>query len=158
MQKLFSSLRVMIAASAVALTACDTPVGPDEHEDEVVGAEVEDLDGNVIAAFDDESKVWTFASGDALQLATGEELAVRIFFIAEDGDRFQLPHSGAEYTLQVVIANTAIVTYSAHGDHGDFSGVAEGATTAEIQVFHGSHPDWRTNPALPIVVMDPTAL
>ena len=98
MRKLFS-IRMAALAGVVALGACDTPVEPDHDDHEAVGAEVQDLEGNVIATFENDS--WTFTSGDALLMQTGDELEVRIFFIAEDGDRFQLPQSGQEYTLNV---------------------------------------------------------
>ena len=152
MQKLFS-IRMMALAGVVALGACDTPVSPDDHDDhEAVGAEVQDLDGNVIATFEDGA--WTFASGDAVHMHPGDELEVEIFFIAEDGDRFQLPQSDADYTLRVVVANPAVVTYTAHGDHGDFAALAEGETTAIIQVYHGTHEDWQTDPGMAIEVVD----
>ena len=136
----------------VVAGACDNPVDRgDEHHDEAAGVQVTTMDGAVIATY--ETGGWTFASGDALILHPGEEQSVRIYFLAEDGDRIQLHPSGAEHTLRVAIANPAVAAYEGLPDHGRFEGLTIGQTTATIQVFHGGHPDFQTNPGLPIEVV-----
>lgn len=145
-----SKLKLLAPALLVAaLAACDNPVEHDDDHEEAVGVVVTDLAGVTLATYT--PGAWTFASGDALHLHPGEELAVKIFFLAEDGDRFQLPHTGAEHTLRVDVANQAVVEYHAHGDHGDFEAIAVGETTAKIQLYHGGHPDFETT-GLPIEV------
>lgn len=142
-----------VSLFAVAfLAACDNPVDKDDHEDEIVGVEVTTMSGTVLAAY--ASNAWQIPGGDALHLHLGEEEEVRIFFIASDGDRVQFPPSGAEHTLRVVIADPSIAAFEAHSDHGHFEGLAVGETRAEIQVYHGTHADFRTNPGLPIEVVD----
>lgn len=141
-----------VSLFAVAfLAACDNPVDKDDHEDDIVGVEVTTMSGTVLAAY--AGGAWQIPGGDALHLHLDEEEEVRIFFLADDGDRFQLPPSGSEHTLRVVIDNPAIVSFEAHPDHGHFKGLAVGETTAEIQVYHGSHTDFETEP-LPIEVVD----
>lgn len=145
----------LVALSALALlAACDNPVeGDDAHEEEIEAVQITDMAGALIAELHGDH--WDFeGGGDALHLHAGEEMEVKIFFVAEDGDRFQLPPSGAEHTLRVEIANPAVARYEGETDHGHFVGVAAGETTAAIQVFHGSHADWQTNPPLPIEVSD----
>lgn len=157
LSKLYQSLRLIVLPAVVLLGACDNPVGnnDDDHLEEVVGVEVTDLLGNVITEYHDGH--WDLAGGaDALHLHVGEEEEIRIFFVAEDGDRFQLPHSGAEYTLRVEIANTAIVEYEGEGDHGHLNAKSVGETTARVQIYHGNHPDWETLADLPIEVGDHT--
>lgn len=147
-------LRLTTLAAVVALGACDNPVSDDhDHLDEVVSVEITDLAGGLIAELHDDH--WHFESGgDALHLHPGDEKEVRIFFVAADGDRFQLPASGEEHTLRVEIANPAVVEYEDHGDHGHFVALSAGETTATIQIYHGSHADWQTNPPLPVEVVD----
>ncbi len=147
------SLRILSLFAVALVGACDNPVDhDDDHQDEVTGVQITTMAGAVIATYG--AGGWTFASGDALHLHAGEEEEVRIYFLAEDGDRFQAPPSGAEHTLRVEIANPAIAAYEGHSDHGHFEGKAVGETTAVIQLYHGSHADFQTNPGLPIEVVD----
>lgn len=132
---------------------CDRPLDPDDdHLEEIVAVEVTDMSGGMLASY--MSGVWTFPSGDGLHLHPGEELGVRILFVAADGDRFQLPHGGAEHTVRVDVADSSVAAYDGHGDHGHFEAIGAGETTATIQAFHGSHADFSTNPGLPIEVVD----
>lgn len=150
------TFRFMLLAGAAVLAGCDTPVSPDDHfDEEPVGVEIEDLEGNVIATYTLASDVWTFASGNALTMEAGDQVDVRIFFIAEDGDRFQLPHADAEHTLAVAIADEQVATYTPSGSAGEFTAISQGTTSAEVQVYHGAHEDWWTNADLPIEVLAP---
>ncbi len=140
--------------TVLILGACDNPVEPGEaHFDEIESVEITDMAGNLIAEMHGDH--WHFAGGgSALHLHPGDEKAVRIFFIAEDGDRFQLPDAGAEHTLRVTIEHPTVVEYEGEADHGHFVALTAGDTTADIQVFHGDHPDWDRAAALPIEVVD----
>lgn len=147
-----SKLKLLVPALLVAaLGACDNPVEHDDDHEEATGVVVTDLAGVTLATYTPGS--WTVVGGDALHLHPGEELGVKIFFLAEDGDRFQLPHTGADHTLRVQIANESVVEYHAHGDHGDFDAIAVGETTAKIQLYHGGHADFETT-GLTIEVAD----
>lgn len=150
------TFRFMLLAGAAVLAACDTPVSPADHfDEEPVGVEIEDLEGNVIATYTLASNVWTFASGNSLTMEAGDQVDVRIFFIAEDGDRFQLPHSDAEHTLFVAIADEDVAAYTPLGSTGEFTALSEGSTSAEVQIYHGAHEDWWTDADLPIQVLPP---
>ena len=143
--------QIALAVVVVGLGACSNPLDDDQDDHlNAVAVEVMSLDGAQLARY--ASGAWTFPSGDALHLHPGDELAVRIFFVEADGERRQLPASGEEITLRVEVQDPQIVSYEDHGDHGDFIGLAEGETTATIQAFHGGHPDFETNPGLPIEV------
>jgi hypothetical protein len=146
-------VRSIALMAILAVAACDNPV---EHHDESIhgaeGVEITDIAGAVIATYADGG--WTFTTGDALHLHPGEESEVRIYFIADDGDRFQAPLSGDEYTLLVEFENPEIAGYEGHADHGDFVGLMVGETSANVQLYHGTHPDFETIPGLPVEVVD----
>lgn len=150
-----SKLKLLMPALLVtALAGCDNPVEHEDDHEEAVGVVIADLAGSTLATY--AAGAWTVAGGDALHLHPGDELGVKIFFIAEDGDRFQLPHSGAEHTLRVEIANETVVEYHPHGDHADLEAIGVGETTVKVQLYHGGHPDFETNPGLPVEVVDDT--
>lgn len=154
MSRLIKPLRLMTLSAIAIFAACENPVeGDDDHLEEVESVEITDLDGALIAEFHGDH--WDVeGGGDALHLHPGDEMEIRIDFVAADGDRFQLPTAGQEHTLRVEVANPAIVEYEGHDDHGHLVALAAGETTAAIQIYHGSHADWQTNPPLPIEVVD----
>lgn len=152
-QNLIKPLRLFALPVLALLAACENPVDHDnEHLEEIAGVEITDMAGTRIASYS--NGTWNLSAGDALHLHPGEEVEVKIFFLAADGDRFQLPPAGDEHTLRVEIADTAIAAYGGHTDHGHFEGKAVGETTAKVQVYHGGHADYETNPGLPIEVSD----
>lgn len=137
------------------LGACkDTVTDPhDDHMEDIVAVEIADMSNQQIARYED--GVWTLAKGgSAVHMHPGDELAVKIFFIDDHGDKIQLPPSGQEYSLRVKIADTAVLDYDGHSDHGHFEAKAAGETTAVIQLYHGNHADWETNPGLAFEVVD----
>lgn len=143
---------LLALSAAVLLSACDNPVDSDgdEHLDEPTGVQITDLGGTVLATSDGDN--WDFPrAASALTVPLGGDLDVRIYFVSDDGDRFQLPPEGDEHTLRVASANASIVTYQAGATEGQFVGVSTGQTTVVIQAFHGGHPDYES-PALPIRV------
>lgn len=150
--KNISPLRAIALIAVLGVAACNNPVEHnDEHIDGADGVEITDIAGAVIATYAEGA--WTFTTGDALHLHPDEESEVRIYFIADDGDRFQVPLSGDEYTLRIDFDHP-IAEYEGHSDHGHFVGLAAGETSANIQLYHGSHPDFETDPRLPIEVVD----
>lgn len=151
LNRFFRPAPLMALASLALLGACDNPVErDDDHHDDVVSVEVTDLEGNMIA--DLHGDHW---HGSPLHLHPGDELEVAIHFVAADGDRFQLPHSGAEHTLGVEIADAGVLTYTPVGQNGRFTAVGEGETTIRFLINHGSHADWgEANPPLRAEVVD----
>ncbi len=145
-------IRLVALVGLTSMVACNNPVGDDDdHLEEIAGVEITNLTGADIARY--ENGVWNFPVGkNALQLQVGEETGVRIYFVAEDGDRFQLPHTNAEYTINVEFGNPAVAGYTGASNHGHFEGLAAGTTAANIQVLHGGHEDWETSVGLPITV------
>lgn len=146
-------LGVLIPALAL-FAACDNPVDPHDHHEEAVGVVITDMGGTTLAQTQLQGNIAVWVGSPVLRVPVGDELAVRIWFVARDGDRFQLPFAGAEYTTRVTVANTAVARFEPHGDHGDFKGIAVGSTTASIAVWHGSHADWQID-GLPIQVYQP---
>lgn len=134
------------------LGACSNPLEGEDHED-AVGVDITDMAGGPLASYRISTGTWTIAEGAAFQLQQGVEREVRIYFVDADDDRFQEPASGAEYTHRVVIAHPSIAAYEGHDDHGHFEGLAVGSTTAVVQLYHGSHADFATNPGMPIEVV-----
>jgi hypothetical protein len=124
-------------AMVAGVVGCDNPVTPDPAHRTAQGVVITNMNGAVIA--ETHGDHWDFASGDAIHLHPGDDLEVRIFFVATSGERFQLIND-PEYQLVVEIADPTVVTYDAHGDHGDFEARSEGETTAVIHLWHGSHP------------------
>ena len=150
LNRIFRPAPVFALASLALLAACDNPVERDEdHIDEVESVEITDLEGNVLANLHGDH--W---DGSPLHFHPGDELDVAIHFVAADGDRFQLPHSGAEHTLGVEIADPSVLTYTPVGQNGRFTAVGEGETTITVQLMHGTHADWETNPPLEAEVVD----
>lgn len=151
LNRIFRPAPVFAVVSLALLAACENPVGRnDGHIDAAMAVEIMDLEGNMIA--DLHGNHW---HGSPLHLHPGDELEVAIHFVAADGDRFQLPHSGEAHTLGVEIADTSVLTYTAVGQNGRFTAIDEGETTIRILINHGAHADWgETNPALRAVVVD----
>ena len=147
---IFSSRRVLLAA-ALLLAGCDTPTEGEEHFD-VRAVEVESIDGTQLARY--QNGVWTFPEGDALHLHPGDEEDTRIFFVLTDGEREELPESGDDHTLRVTVGDPGVLRYESHGDHGALVAVAGGETRVVIEAWHGGHPDFTTNPGMPVEVVD----
>ncbi|MEX2570197.1 MAG: hypothetical protein WD737_02760 [Gemmatimonadota bacterium] len=143
-----------IAFAVVLLTigGCSSPVEHDEDHFDAVGVEVTTEDGDLLASYS--GGTWSFTSGDALHLHPGDDLDVRIRFVQGDGDRVELPTSGAELTLEVEVLDPAVAQFAAHDDHGHFEALTAGETNAIIRAMHGGHADFETNPGLPVEVVD----
>ena len=134
---------LLILPILALFAACDDdPLEPDEHVDEATGIVIRDLQGNLIAEtheghWDIESA--NQAHGGALRLDEGEDLEVRIFFQAADGDEFQLANDD-DHQLVVTFNPEGFVEYHAHGDHGDLEALQVGQTQATFYLWHGNFP------------------
>jgi hypothetical protein len=145
-------LSLILPGLALAgLVACSNPLEDDEHG-EAVGVDVTDMEGAPIANYRTSRGSWEFTSSDALQLVSGEIKEVKIFFVTADGDRFQEPATGSDHTHRVTIEHANVASYEGEVDHGEFEGLSAGETNATIQLYHGSHADFETNPGMPITV------
>ncbi len=138
-----------LALLFLVLAGCQNPVQSERHRN-AAGVVITDLQDQEIARL--QGGQWQGTPGSPLPLQVGQALAVRVYFLDAAGDRFQLPHTGAAHTLRVNVADEGVATYQAQADHGVFHGVAEGTTTANVMVWHGSHSDFESQPHLGIVV------
>lgn len=83
-----------------------------------------------------------------LTVPVGGERAIEVYFLDEDGDRFQ---PSGEFSLDWTVANESVAEIGLHDGHLDMEGVAAGNTTVTFDLMHGGHADY-TSPAIPIVV------
>lgn len=129
-------------ASVLAMGACDDdPVGTDDHDHHHEPQRVEvRVAGTVLA-----SATPVSATGE-LSVDAGEETGhLDVVFIDEDGDA--IVFDDAEYSLAVEIASGAIAEWE-FDEPGEFGGhlkgLSAGTTTAEFQLRHGDHADFRS--------------
>lgn len=139
------SRAALVLAATAALGACDSTTEPDDHQ-EAVGLVITDESNNTLVSINAARQVT-----GALTIQVGQARHLELYFVDEDGDRFQVAEGDAEYTLSVEVTNEAIAMIDSHGDHMDLEGVAVGATTVEFGILHGGHFDYRA-PLIPITV------
>ena len=144
-RKLMSRAALVLAAT-VALGACDdNSTGPDDHDhDQAAGLVVLGENDAVLVSVNAARQVT-----GSLTVPAGEGRHLEVWFVAEDGDRFQ--PDGDEHTLDWTVANEAVAVIDSHGDHMDLDGVAAGNTTVVFSILHGNHSDY-DSPAIPITV------
>ncbi len=137
------ALAVLLSAG---IAACDSSTGPDDHgHDDAVGLVVLDrATKDTLAAVNAARQVT-----GGLTVGVGEDRAVEVWFLSEDGDRFQ--PDGDHHTLGVRVGDDTVAGIHAHGDHLDLEGLKAGTTTVVFSVVHGSHDDY-TSPAIPVTV------
>lgn len=142
-RKLINRAALALMATGV-LAACESDgTGPDDH-DEAAGLVV--LDQNDVAVVSVNAARQVTGS---LTVQAGQARHLEVWFVAEDGDRFQ--PDGDEHSLDWTVANEAIAMIDAHGDHMDLDGIAAGNTTVVFSILHGNHSDY-DSPAIPITV------
>jgi hypothetical protein len=135
----------LVLAATASVSACDGDgTGPDDDHHEAVGMVITNQSNTVLASVNAARQV---TGGLAVQAGQGQHLAV--WFVDEDGERFQLDDD--EHTLAWTVANEAIATLDAHDGHYDLDGVAAGSTTVVFRIMHGNHSDY-DSPAIPITV------
>lgn len=144
-RKLMSRAALVLAAT-LALGACDDDsTGPDDHDhDEAAGLVVLGANDAVVVSVNAARQVT-----GSLTVAAGADQELEVWFVAEDGDRFQ--PDGDEHTLDITVANEAVADLHAHGDHLHLEGLAAGNTTVVFSILHGNHSDY-DSPAIPITV------
>ncbi|CAN5663184.1 hypothetical protein BH23GEM10_BH23GEM10_12030 [soil metagenome] len=142
---------ILAASLAFTAAACSNPVSPSDHPEA----------GGVVIMQAGTSTVLSTSVGSltafnlAITLAAGESLEVEVLFLdaSNPSDLTKAFHPREEdgESLRAVVANSSIVEYHGHGDHGDFDAVAAGQTTVVFQLMHGSHADFVSGPLTVIV-------
>ena len=136
-------------ALALGIAACDNdPLEVDEHP-EAAGIVIRNAaTGQEITRQVGELNPFN----NPLLLPAGGAVEVEILYIDEDDpNNLFLPAADEGEETRVVVADPSIATYADHEDHGDFSGLKAGTTTATVQLYHGSHSDYSSG-SLNIVV------
>lgn len=134
----------LVLAATAALSACDGDgTGPDDHQ-EAVGMVITDQNNTTLASVNAARQVT-----GSLTVAAGAGRHITVWFLDEDGDRFQLDDD--EHTLAWTVANENVAEIHSHDGHYDLEGVAAGNTTVVFSIMHGNHSDY-DSPVIPIVV------
>ena len=135
----------------VLLAGCDDPLEPEEHP-EAGGVLIRsEASGAVLAR-----SVGAGAAFDnALTVPRGGVLEVEVLLLDADAPtdlaRAFLPDEDEGESLEIRISNGALVSFTSHGDHADFSGLLPGTTTATFDLMHGGHADFSSGPLTIIV-------
>jgi hypothetical protein len=149
---MFATTRKLINRAALALlattvlAACgDDGTGPEDDHQEAVGMVIT-RDNATLVSVNSARQVT-----GSLTVGAGSGDHFNVFFVDEDGDRFQLEAGDDEHSLEWTVANEAVAVIDSHGDHMDLDGISAGSTTVEFRLMHGNHSDY-TAPLIPIVV------
>ena len=134
---------VLVATAALSACGDDDGTGPEEHN-EAVGMVITNQNNTTLVSVNAARQV-----AGTLTVAAGAAQHLSVYFLDEDGDRFQL--DGTDHTLDWTVANEAVAAIDSHGDHMDLDGVAAGSTTVVFSILHGNHSDY-DSPAIPITV------
>lgn len=137
-----AALAVLLAATVAACD--DDATGAEEHR-EAAGLVVVDEATNADLVTVNAARQVT----GTLTVPAGGERAVEVYFVDEDGDRFQLDDGDEE--LRWTVANTAIADFEAHDGHLDMVGKVAGNTTVLFRIWHGGHSDY-DSPNIPVTV------
>ena len=137
------------------VAACDRHDHDDDHFGVVERVEVRDRATNTLYGVWQRAQTDLGFQGDGVpHLHVGEEIALNVLFFDIDGQQVALSRTG-EFRLGVRLAEAArdgvagtpgVVDFSAHGDHADIEGAAEGETYLVFQLMHGNHSDFDTPP------------
>jgi hypothetical protein len=143
----------LLALLVAVVAACENPVGDGGGHRTAREVIITEADGTTVIAQTQNNAQW---AGAPLTLRAGESREVRVFFVNQAGDRFQLPAAGASHTLHLAFSTPGVAGYEAtSAERGHLRGLAVGNTTMSVHIWHGVHPggheDWST-PGLAVVV------
>ncbi|HEX2203095.1 MAG TPA: Ig-like domain-containing protein [Longimicrobium sp.] len=140
--------RAALVLALAATGACGDATGPDDDDDdhqEAAGMVITDQSNVTLVSVSAQRQVT-----GTLTVAAGQARHLEVYFVDEDGDRFQLD-DGDEHALAWEVANESVATIDSHDGHLDLDGVAAGSTTVVFSLLHGNHSDY-DSPAIPITV------
>lgn len=144
---------VLVGTLAIFAAGCggDDPLEPEEHPEAGGVIILDESTGDLLAASIEANEPFD----NPITVPVGGALEVEVLFLDEedptDLSRAFLPDVDEGESLRVTIADTGIATFEFHGDHGDFTGVSAGTTTATFFLMHAGHPDFTSGP-LTIVI------
>ena len=146
MQVRTHSLLALFLFTSIIVAGCsDNPVEPEEHE-EAVG----------FALLNDQFEIYrqtAIPSSDTLAVTSGATTPLyTVRFVDEDGDLFTPDEEGT--SLGILIGDTSVVRVASLLENEwkfSLEGAAAGETTLEVLLNHGGHSDYRSAP-LTIVV------
>ena len=138
---------ILIALFTLTLIGCSNPAGNEEAHQEPFGA-VLMMNGQEIARYNQNG-----VTGQIDVNAGQETTLITIYFLAEDGDRFQPEEP--EFSLGWRDIDTSIANVEQHTEDGKWSfhihGEAQGSTSIVFQLMHEGHSDFDTQ-AIPVSV------
>lgn len=138
-----SRLPLIAGVLAMVAGACDNPVTPEEHP-EAGGVVILSATGNVLA----QSIGANVAFDQPLELTAGQTLEVEVLFLDASAPTNLAaafhPDAAEGESLRVTINDETVVQYQDHDDHGDFDAGVAGQTTAQFELMHGGHADFRS--------------
>jgi hypothetical protein len=135
----------LVLALAATAAGCQSSTGPDDDDhQEAVGMVITNQNNVTLASVNAQRQVT-----GGLTVAAGQSQHLNVYFVDEDGDRFEVDDD--DYTLDWKVANEAVAVIDAHAGHYDLDGKAAGATTVVFSILHGNHSDY-DSPAIPITV------
>lgn len=85
---------------------------------------------------------------------------IEVKFIADDYDRDLFQPEGSDHWMKVTVTDTTIASVFRHDDADakwefHLKGKTVDTTYVQIQIYHVDHPDYTTNPMIPIYVTPP---
>jgi len=136
-----------VALLTAGLAACDSsPTQPAEEEAEPVAAQVFNRATGELLAYTHGTGAGIHWDGGIPHLDIGEEIALNVVFLDEDGNAIPL---GGEFEVRARYAPGAaedVIVFSNHGDHIDVEAVGAGETRIVLMFFHDGHSDWDSPP------------
>lgn len=134
-----------VTLATAALAGCEDATGSDDDHEEAFGMVITNQNNVALASVNAQRQVT-----GTLTVQAGADQHLRVYFLDEDGARFEVDDDDGE-ELRWTVANTAVAEIAAHDGHHDLEGKAAGNTTVVFQIWHGSHSDY-DSPAIPITV------
>lgn len=143
-RRFFALLAISAAAGFVA---CDSPLDPDDSHGDPAEVELYDrATGELLA--NTHGDHW---DGGLPHLEIGETIEVDVVFLDEDGDEVPVED---DFTVRALFADGAaddVVEIGDHDDYVEITALADGSTELVFALWHGTHPDWESDPLTVLV-------
>ena len=142
-------LVISLVSAALLFSACSNPASSDEEDEHSTPFGVALILNGVEIAVQENGQV-TYADGDHLELAVGEETnLITVRWISEDGDRF-VPNTDEGYSLGWIVGDENVIEVEQHEEDGAWEfhlvGLSAGESNVEFELFHNDHSDFTSLP------------